>query len=443
MHACRSRHRIPGPLASPVGSHYGESLRMGVRGKKTGLWLVGAGGGIGSTVAIGLAALRKGLASPGALVTALPEFAELGLVRPADIVLGGHEIRGQTLLDSVQESHALAELFDERLIAACTSGLRAMQRNIRPGCMLGTNQTIRAMATDGSFETPSDRSPAAAIERLAHDLTAFRRQHKLADVVVVNVASSEPPAQRSATHDSYRKLARSLSNGTGRSLPASSIYALAALEAGCTYINFTPSVGIALPALVERAEQVGALYMGRDGKTGETLVKSVLAPLFVMRNLRVLSWVGHNILGNRDGLVLADPRNKAEKIKSKDQLLPRIFGYKPDTHVSIEYVRSLSDWKVAWDFIHFEGFLGTRMSLQFVWQGSDSLLAAPLVIDLVRLAALARQRGETGCMRHLACFFKSPMGVDEQDYFSQWRRLLEHLGINGRRGAESAEGLST
>jgi myo-inositol-1-phosphate synthase len=104
-----------------------------------------------------------------------------------------------------------------------------------------------------------------------------------------------------------------------------------------------------------------------------------------------------------------------------------IVGYKPQTHVSIEYIESLDDWKTAWDHIHFRGFLGTKMMMQFTWQGCDSLLAAPLVLDLARLALLAQRRGEAGCLRHLACFFKSPMGVEEHDFFKQFAMLGEYV----------------
>jgi myo-inositol-1-phosphate synthase len=152
-------------------------------------------------------------------------------------------------------------------------------------------------------------------------------------------------------------------------------------------------------------------------------VKTVLAPMFAKRNLRLLSWVGHNILGNLDGRVLSDPRNKESKVRSKDQVIGEIVGYPLQTLTSIEYVESLDDWKTAWDHVHFQGFLGVRMSLQFTWQGSDSALAAPLVIDLARLTLLAQRRGEVGALKHLACFFKSPMGVEEHDFFRQFELL--------------------
>ena len=196
------------------------------------------------------------------------------------------------------------------------------------------------------------------------------------------------------------------------------------------YVNFTPSLGTSCPRSDELARVRGVPHAGKDGKTGETLLKSVLAPMFAARNLRVLSWVGHNILGNGDGRVLNDPANKASKVKSKDAALASILGYKPQSLVSIEYVESLDDWKTAWDHIHFEGFLGTKMTLQFTWQGCDSVLAAPLVIDLARLMLLAQRRGESGVLSHLACFFKSPMGTDEHDFFRQWA-MFENYARSG------------
>ena len=149
------------------------------------------------------------------------------------------------------------------------------------------------------------------------------------------------------------------------------------------------------------------------------------------------SWVGHNIFGNLDGKVLDDPRNKAAKVKSKDHLLASILGYPPQTHVSIEYIASLGDWKTAWDHVHFRGFLGTPMTLQFTWQGCDSILAAPLVLDLIRLVERAHRGGERGALTWLACFFKSPLGVSEQAFAPQVDLLQEWVA---RQRAEAATG---
>ena len=125
--------------------------------------------------------------------------------------------------------------------------------------------------------------------------------------------------------------------------------------------------------------------------------------------------------------MLADSENKKSKVDSKDALLPSILGYLLHTHVGIDYVPSLHDLKTAWDFVHFEGFLGFKMAMQFIWQGCDAILAAPLVLDLVRFADLAAARGESGSMPHLACFFKQPFRVAEHDLHRQWQLLTDYL----------------
>ena len=407
--------------------------------RKVGLWLNGIGGGIGSTVALGLAALRKGLTSTTGLVTELPVFSGLGLVDPGELMLGGHEVRAESLVDAVKGIHRRANLFDADLIRACAPALRSVQRNIRPGTLYGARDTVRRFADVP--EALGDKSPAQAVQRLSADLIDFKRRGRLDHVVVVHVASSEPSVRKSAVHGDFSALSREIKRRGSTALSTSAIYALAAVEARCTFLNFTPSTGIGIPAIQHRAHELGVAYMGRDGKTGETLVKSVLAPMFATRNLSVLAWSGHNILGNRDGEVLNDPRTRASKIKTKDKIVSAIVGGNPQTKVSIDYVPSLDDWKVAWDFIHFEGFLGTRMNMQFVWHGSDSALAAPLIIDLARLAHLEATYQHVGPMPHLASFFKAPMGVDAPDHFSQWARLMDYVAHRRRTADGRAAGL--
>jgi myo-inositol-1-phosphate synthase len=149
--------------------------------------------------------------------------------------------------------------------------------------------------------------------------------------------------------------------------------------------------------------------------------------MFKYRDLQVLSWVGYNLLGDRDGRVLAHADNLATKVRSKDSVLASILGYPVHTHVGIDFVESLHDLKTAWDFIHFQGFLDHKMTMQFTWQGCDAILAAPLVLDMVRLAELAMRRGEGGPMSHLAPYFKSPIGVHAQDLHSQFHAMMDYL----------------
>jgi myo-inositol-1-phosphate synthase len=164
-------------------------------------------------------------------------------------------------------------------------------------------------------------------------------------------------------------------------------------------------------------------WAGNDGKTGETLVKAALAPMFASRALLVRSWAGTNLLGGGDGATLADPAAAASKTASKQRSLGELLGYGVDGTTHIDYVPDLGDWKTAWDHVSFEGFLGVRMSLQFTWQGCDSALAAPLVLDLARLVARAHEIGEVGPVGAFGFFFKDPAGTAEHRLAAQYEAL--------------------
>lgn len=392
--------------------------------RRVGIWFIGAWGGVASTAALGLAALKRNLTDTTALVTATGLFDGLELEAVENMVVGGHEIRDSSFHDAITELHQRASLFEPSLIEACKEDLAAWNANVRPGSVVGSGSTISKLA-----QLPDARkteTPRQIVDRFRADLQDFQKRNQLDQVVVVSVASTEPPFVPDVHFESAAKFRVYLDKSSAH-IPTSALYAWAAIDLGFPYVNFTPSLGASFPAALELAREKGVCVAGKDGKTGETLMKSVLAPMFALRNLRILSWVGHNIFGNRDGLVLDDPVNKESKIRTKDQLVQQIVGYKPQTLVTIEYIESMDDWKTAWNHIHYKGFLGTKMVLQFIWQGCDSILAAPLVIDLVRLTLFAQGRGESGVLQHLACFFKSPMGVEGHDFFRQFTLLEEYV----------------
>jgi myo-inositol-1-phosphate synthase len=393
--------------------------------ERVGLWLVGAFGGVGTTVTLGLAAMARGLCDRSGLVTELPLFEGLSLPEPGEFVIGGHDIRQTSFAASAEEFRRASGVYEPGWLSACRDELEAATARVRPGTLFGAGRTIAKLGrwTGGK----SVHTARQAVDLIAADLAAFAASEAIDHLIVLNIASTEPPFAVSEVHEHWDTLNAALADGGPELLPSSALYASAALRGGHTYINFTPSLGSSIPALMELAGSTGALHAGKDGKTGETLMKTVLAPMFALRNLKVLSWVGHNIFGNRDGLVLDDPANKTSKVETKDRVITQILGYKPASVVSIEYLADMGDWKTAWDHVHFEGFLGAKMALQFTWQGCDSLLAAPLAIDLARLADHEKRRGGRGLMRHLACFFKSPEGVDEHDFFKQWNLLAAHI----------------
>jgi myo-inositol-1-phosphate synthase len=365
------------------------------------VWLVGARGSVAVTSIVGAAALRAGLTEPIGCVTEHPALRSGALPGYADLVFGGHDITTTCLLKKA-EALAAAGVVPARLVAALHNELSTTDDEIRP-----------------LPHAPTQADIAAA---MAADIAGFRERHGLQRVVVVNVASTEAVPEPDPAHASLEALRTAL-QAPAAVLPPSALAAYAAFTAGCAYVDFTPSTGARLPALHEAALEAGVPYAGNDGKTGETLLKSVLAPMFAMRNLRVRSWSGVNLLGGGDGATLAEPAANAAKSASKQRVLGETLGYTPDGHTRIEYVPDIGDFKTAWDLVTFAGFLGTSMRMEFTWHGCDSALAAPLVLDLARLAAAAHRAGRAGPLPELAFFFKDPIGDVDHGLAAQFEAL--------------------
>ncbi|GIH09044.1 myo-inositol-1-phosphate synthase [Rhizocola hellebori] len=372
---------------------------------RTGMWLAGARGSVAVTSLVGALAVRACLAEPVGCVTELAPLRSPALPNLADLVFGGHDISELCLVKKAQ-SLVAAGVLPASIVDAVGDELSAVEAELR---------------------TPSrGHSQEETARQLIADLVSFRERHELDQVVVVNVTSTEPMPAAHPAHQDLGLLTEALKSEDV--LPPSALYAYAAFSAGCSYVDFTPSVGARLPALDQLALAAGVPYAGHDGKTGETLLKSVLAPMFAMRNLHVRSWSGTNLLGGGDGANLAQPEANAAKVASKQRVLRETLGYEPEGHTRIDYVPDIGDLKTAWDLITFSGFLGSRMRMEFTWHGCDSALAAPLVLDLVRLTAAAHSRGLSGRLPQLAFFFKDPIGEVSHSLADQWRVLCEWVG---------------
>ncbi|MEU4658746.1 inositol-3-phosphate synthase [Streptomyces sp. NPDC023723] len=367
----------PSPASSPSSA-----------ASRTGVWLIGARGSVAATAVAGCAAVTAGLHRPTGMVTETPPFTGSALPALSALVFGGHDTV-DCPLPKRAEALAAGGVLPPGLPAAVAAELAAADREIRPGGPL-----------------PGDtRSAGELVTAFAADIRDFVRRSGAARAVVVNVASTEPLA-------------------TGRDLPPSSLYAVAALRAGCPYVNFTPSTGLHHPSLATEAAAGGLPHAGRDGKTGQTLLRSVLGPMFTQRALTVRAWSGTNLLGGGDGAALADPAAAAAKNAGKERVLADTLGATVEGEVHIDDVPALGDFKTAWDHIAFDGFLGTRMILQTIWQGCDSALAAPLVLDLARLVARSHELGLTGPLRELGFYFKDPVGDGPSGLGDQYAELL-------------------
>ncbi len=370
-----------------------------------GIWFIGARGSLATTATIGVHALAAHLTDATGCVTAHPEVDARGLVGYDAIVTGGHDVCGTPLLKQA-----------ERLVAG----------GVVHGAVV-TQLHDELLAADAAIRTGIDASATvegadqrAVIDRLVAEMTAFAAT--VDRVVVVDVSSTEAPHDPGADAASWAALEAAWAAGRAP-LAVSSLYACAALLAGASYVGFTPSPGIAVPALAELAEERGLPYAGCDGKTGETLVKSALAPMFATRALAVRSWTSINLLGGGDGATLADPEARLSKTTTKRSGVESMLGHLVPGPMHIDYVEDLGDWKTAWDHIRFDGFLGARMTMQFTWQGCDSALAAPLVLDLARLTGRAHALGDAGPLAPLGFFFKQPLGSSEHRLAEQWAAL--------------------
>jgi myo-inositol-1-phosphate synthase len=368
---------------------------------RTGIWLIGARGSVAVTAIVGAAALRARLVEPTGCVTELPMLRSPALPGWSDLVFGGHDLVTTPVLKKA-DALAAAGVLPGRLVVALADDLAAVEHELRP--------------------LPTGDTQAETADRIAADLRDFRDRNGLDRVVVVNVSTTEPVVAPHPAHAELAALTAALAE-PGPVLPPSALAAYAAFTAGCSFIDFTPSTGARLPALADLARRRAVPYAGNDGKTGETLVKSVLAPMFALRNLRVRSWSGLNLLGGGDGANLADPAANAAKVSSKQRVLGDALGYQPEGTSRIDYVAEIGDFKTAWDLITFEGFLGTGMRMEFTWHGCDSALAAPLVLDLCRLTAAAHRAGRSGPLPELGFFFKDPLGDGPSALAEQWAAL--------------------
>jgi myo-inositol-1-phosphate synthase len=323
---------------------------------RLGICIAGLDGAVASTMAAGAALLRRGLAQPLALLSE-PYTQSHALARWNDIVLAGWDPRGEDL-------HTAA--LRNAVIGPCR--LKPVRRHL---------------AALKPWPAGADR------------IAAFRRQHQLDTVVILNLL---PTAEHAASKQ----------------------YARLAAKHGCPFVNFTPN------DCGERRLR-GVPFAGRDGKTGQTWFKSVLAPALRDRALRVTGWYSTNLLGNEDGKIVGDPVLGAAKIRDKSQLLGAMLGYEPHHTVRIEYFPPRGDTKESWDYIEAEGFLGQPIQFRISACYPDSILAAPMCLDLCRFIELAARRGERGNQAWLSAYFKAPYSGPPHDFFRQEQMLRNYL----------------
>jgi myo-inositol-1-phosphate synthase len=379
------------------------------------VWFIGIKGAVATTTIVGVLAIKRGLSTTSGIPSEDERFSRLNLAPLEDVQFGGHDIRSISLYEAAWQNVHENNTFDTTELAKLKEEIESIP--VRCGIINNCGQAI-SMLCDNRSQTLSE-----AANQISDELQQFAGND---DCVVVNLASTEPYFATQPEHATLESFENAIETNSNK-VPASAIYAYCALKNGMPYVNFTPSMGNDIPALKELAINRGVPHCGKDGKTGETLVKTALVPMFKYRRLKIDGWYGSNILGNLDGQILQHPDNKQSKLVTKTGVVPKMLGYQPHVSSRIDYFPPLSDHKIAWDFISFKGFLDHRMNMQFTWQGCDSILAAPLVIDLFRFMELAKRRGMKGLVDKLAIYFKDPLGTDILDLCSQYALFSEWI----------------
>ena len=396
-----------------------SGLDAAVTGRRVGVMVVGMGGAVASTAAAGIEMLRAGsndLAGLPLAGTSAP-----GIAAYRNLHFAGWDLHGETLDEAVRE-HRVLDGAQQDIVSPSLS-------KMTPWPAVGSVDFCRNVDGNNKVAVKSHRE---AVDRIRDDIRRHREASGIENLVMVNLASVERWPDKAApalrTPEGFEKGL----DGSDPAISPAMLYAYAAIAEDVPYGNFTPSLAADVPALVALAERRNVPVAGKDGKTGQTFIKTVLAPAFKSRSLYVEGWFSTNILGNRDGLALDNPDSLKSKLNTKGSVLDDILGYPVEDHlVDIRYYRPRGDNKEAWDNIDLVGFLGQKMQIKVNFLCRDSILAAPLVIEIARVLDLARQRGKGGIQEQLGLFFKAPMtpvGKREEHAFPiQERNLLEWL----------------
>jgi myo-inositol-1-phosphate synthase len=393
---------------------------------KLGVLVVGVGGAVASTVIAGVHLMRRGLAPRIGMITergggegALPPSpvsAALDFASLDDLVFAGWDIQTKSVYESALHHGVLP--------AAQLAHVKDELSRITPWPAVFTKAYAKNLDGEHVVRASGHR---AEIEAILRNIEAFKAANGVDRCVMVNLASTESWREANGVHTNLAKFEAAL-DADDPNISPSMRYFYAANKARVPFCNFTPT--IASHALEQHAVELGNPFCGCDGKTGQTLVKTALASMFRARQLQILGWYSVNFLGNNDGLVLNSPDSNKTKVMSKTSVLDSILGYEvPNHQVHIHYYKPRGDAKEAWDNIDIIGFGGVPMQMKINFLCQDSILAAPLVIDLIRLLDVAKRSGERGIQRQLSMFFKSPYAAPGEtpvhDLFEQERMLLD------------------
>ena len=417
-----------------------KNLEIAPAKGKLGILLVGLGA-VSTTTIAGVLAIRKGLANPIGSLTQMgtirlgkrtegrsPKIKEaVPLVDLDNIVFGGWDI----FEENSYQAARTAGVLEPSLLDQIKPELEA----IKPWPAVFDQRYVKRL--DGP-NVKKGKNKKDLAEQLRADIRNFKKDNGLDRMVMVWCGSTEVFMKESAAHQSIEAFEKAL-EANDPTIPSSMVYTYAALMEDVPYANGAPNLSVDIPAMMALAQQKKLPIVGKDFKTGQTWMKTVIAPGIKARLLGVEGWYSTNILGNRDGEVLDDPESFKTKEESKKSVLdyilqPHLYpGLYEDLHhvVRINYYPPRGDNKEGWDNIDLVGWLGYKMQLKINFLCRDSILAAPIVLDLALFLDLAKRAGMSGIQEWLSFYFKSPMHAPglypEHDLFIQLMKLKNTL----------------
>jgi myo-inositol-1-phosphate synthase len=407
---------------------------------KLGILLVGLGA-VSTTTIAGVMAVRKGLATPIGSLTQMgtirlgkrtegrsPKISDaVPLVNLDNVVFGGWDI----FEENSYQAARTAGVLEPSLLDQIKPELEA----VKPMTAVFDQRYVKRL--DGP-NVKKGKNKKDLAEQLRADIRTFKKDHNLDRLVMVWCGSTEVFMKESAAHQSVDAFEKAL-EANDPAIPSSMVYTYAALMEDVPFANGAPNLSVDVPAMMSLAQQNKLPICGKDFKTGQTWMKTVIAPGIKARLLGVEGWYSTNILGNRDGEVLDDPESFKTKEESKKSVLdyilqPQLYPelYKDLCHVvRINYYPPRGDNKEGWDNIDLVGWLGYKMQLKIDFLCRDSILAAPIVLDLALFLDLAKRAGMSGIQEWLSFYFKSPMHAPglypEHDLFIQLMKLKNTL----------------
>ncbi|MBK8151003.1 MAG: inositol-3-phosphate synthase [Acidobacteria bacterium] len=405
--------------------------------------LVGLGA-VSTTFVAGVEAIRKGTAKPIGSLTQMgtirlgkrtdnrsPKIKDfVPLAALDDVVFGAWDIFPESAYDAALHAGVLEKGLVEEL--------REQLQSLTPMPAVFSHNYVKRL-NGTNIKKGANKMELA--EQLMADIARFKAEKGCDRLVIVWAASTEIYLETSEVHESIEAFEKAMYDNDERIAP-SMIYAYAAIKSGVPFANGAPNLSVDIPALTKLAEQNRVPICGKDFKTGQTLMKTIIAPGLKARVLGLDGWYSTNILGNRDGEVLDDPENFKTKEESKLSVLETILqpGQNPDLYgdishvVRINYYPPRGDNKEGWDAIDIFGWLGYKMQIKIDFMCRDSILAAPLVLDLALFLDLAQRAGLKGVQEWLSFYFKAPQTAaglyPEHDLFIQLKKLkntLRHL----------------